>query len=63
MGKLADDAPRKFWVPVHKLFDGPECLDGLDLVLDPTARFFNIKLFKARKYLTPKAAVPESIPM
>ena len=35
MGKLDDDQPRKFWVPVHKLFDGPECLAGMDLSLNP----------------------------
>jgi hypothetical protein len=28
---LADDRERQFWVPVHKLFDGRECIAGLDL--------------------------------
>ncbi|BCX68039.1 hypothetical protein [Pseudomonas izuensis] len=27
-----DDA-RQFWVPLHKLFDGPDCIAGLDLKL------------------------------
>jgi hypothetical protein len=62
MGKLADDKARKFWIPVHKLFDGPECLSGLDLSLDATAKFFNLKLLKVREFLTPNAAVPQKYP-
>ncbi|MHC8320119.1 hypothetical protein ACYZT4_05385 [Pseudomonas sp. GB2N2] len=34
-----DDA-RKFWVPLHKLFDGPECIAGVDLKLK--LEFFQI---------------------
>ena len=28
---LASDADRQFWVPLHKLFGGPECIAGLNL--------------------------------
>ena len=28
------DNTRKFWVPVHKLFDGDECLEGVDIQID-----------------------------
>src|SRR5215216_5360511 len=28
-----DDRSRLFWVPLHKLFSGPECLQGLDLTV------------------------------
>jgi hypothetical protein len=28
-----DDQSRLFWVPLHKLFSGPECLQGLDLTV------------------------------
>lgn len=30
---LPEDAQRRFWVPLHKLFSGTECLKGLDLDL------------------------------
>ena len=39
-----DDNGRNFWVPVHKLFDGPECIRGLDLSLRWSAKFVNMKL-------------------
>src|SRR5262249_21089919 len=28
---VANDADREFWVPLHKLFSGRECIAGLDL--------------------------------
>lgn len=31
--QLPDDADLDFWVPLHKLFDGKECLQGLDLTV------------------------------
>src|SRR5205823_1009625 len=49
----SDEMSGRFWVPVHKLFDGPECLAGLDLSLAATARFFNMKLYKVHKFLAP----------
>jgi hypothetical protein len=48
-----DDKEKTFWVPVHKLFDGPECLDGLNLTLECSARFFNMKLQRVMKSLKP----------
>lgn len=38
------DAQRDFWVPVHKLFDGKECLKGLNLQMTFRARLFNDKI-------------------
>lgn len=38
------DAGQLFWVPVHKLFSGGECLRGLNLGVDLDARHFNEKL-------------------
>jgi hypothetical protein len=29
--RLPDDGQRRFWVPLHKLFSGKECIRGLDL--------------------------------
>ncbi|MEY4579808.1 MAG: hypothetical protein RL701_4511 [Pseudomonadota bacterium] len=40
----ADDAERSFWVPLHKLFSGPECLRGLQLTVSFQAAHRNEKL-------------------
>ena len=55
---------------MHKLFDGKECIDGLDLSLEASARFFNLKLARVFKSLqqksgkrkTPKRKSPEGYP-
>lgn len=49
MGKLDGDGPRRFWVPVHKLFSGPDCLDGLNLAVDFSSQHINEKIFRAQK--------------
>lgn len=38
------DGGRQFWVPVHKLFNGPECLEGFDLALTFESFHLNEKL-------------------
>ncbi len=38
------DSTLDFWVPIHKLFNGPECLRGLDLQVNLTANHVNEKL-------------------
>ncbi len=38
------DEARRFWVPVHKLFTGPECLVGFDLSLELEANHLTEKL-------------------
>jgi hypothetical protein len=45
--------PRPYWIPVHKLFDGPECLHGLDIALRFDARFFNLKLQRVMQSIDP----------
>jgi len=45
------DAERSFWVPLHKLFSGPECLAGLDLSLTLEARHVNEKLRRVHRQL------------
>jgi hypothetical protein len=54
-----DDAQRTFWVPVHKLFAGDECLRSggrpRPLTVRLTARHLNVKLAKLFAYL--KAAI------
>lgn len=41
-----NDSSRKFWLPIHKLFPGPECLKGLsqDLQVKFVAHHFNEKI-------------------
>jgi len=41
---LPDDESRLFWVPLHKLFSGPECLQGLDLSVSLATSHINEKL-------------------
>jgi hypothetical protein len=38
------DADRNFWVPLHKLFDGPDCIDGFDLKVTFSAHHVNEKI-------------------
>src|SRR5262249_23531494 len=55
---LPGDEERNFWVPLHKLFSGPECLRGLDLRVSLRATHVNEKLKRvhlalgAQGYLT-----------
>jgi hypothetical protein len=51
MGTVRGDATRKFWVPVHKLFPGSECLDHLDLTVSLQASHVNEKIFRAQELL------------
>ena len=47
----AGDENRSFWVPVHKLFDGDECLRGLSLSVSLEARHVNEKLRRVHREL------------
>lgn len=42
------DDGRSFWIPVHKLFAGKECLKGLDLKVDMRMCHYNEKLKRLR---------------
>jgi len=50
-GPAGPDANRNFWIPVHKLFSGTECLTGLTLNLSFTAKLFNLKIQRIHKFL------------
>lgn len=45
------DTERLFWVPVHKLFSGPECIRGLSLNVSLTAHHLNEKLRRVHRVL------------
>jgi hypothetical protein len=47
----ASDETRNFWVPVHKLFSGPECLRRLDLTVELAAHHVNEKLRRVHREL------------
>jgi hypothetical protein len=48
----AGDESRTFWVPIHKLFSGDECLRGLDLDVTLETRHVNEKLRRVHRELT-----------
>jgi hypothetical protein len=50
-GIASAEANRDFWVPVHKLFTGTECLTGLTLRLSFTSKLFNLKIQRVHKFL------------
>jgi hypothetical protein len=57
-----NDADRQFWVPVHKLFDGPECIQGLTLSVALTAHHVNEKLRRIHLELNRRRQPPEYQP-
>jgi hypothetical protein len=48
---LPDDAKRRFWVPLHKLFDGRECIAGLDLRVRLERGLRNVELAEFHRFL------------
>jgi len=38
------DSQRDFWIPLHKLFSGPDCIDGCDLRVELAAHHVNDKI-------------------
>ena len=47
----SDDRTLDFWVPLHKLFSGPECIRGLDLSVTLEAHHVNEKIRRIHKEL------------
>lgn len=48
---LDGDEKLQFWVPLHKLFDGRECIDGLNLRLNLSCQLFNLKLKRFHQFM------------
>ena len=46
------DADRRFWLPLHKLFDGPECLRDHDLEVRLAAQHVNEKIRRAHLFFS-----------
>jgi hypothetical protein len=60
MDRQDGDSQRTFWVPLHKLFSGDECLADVALRLTFTAQHFNEKIYRIHKALkqSPKTTPP-----
>jgi hypothetical protein len=52
--QMDSDKDRKFWVPIHKLFSGQECIKGLDLKVELKANHVNEKIKRVHLYLEEK---------
>ena len=50
------DAGRQFWVPLHKLFAGTECIRGLDLTVTLSTTHVNEKIRRIHLALGPDAS-------
>jgi len=50
-GQAGDEAGREFLVPVHKLFPGKDCIEGLNLEPDLAVHLFNVKIQRIHKAL------------
>jgi hypothetical protein len=57
-----DDSRREFWIPVHKVFSGDECLTDLKLEVTFSSFHHNEKIFRVHKSLgeNPPAEAPYS---
>ena len=49
--QAGEDRLRRFWVPVHRLFSGTECLRGLNLTVALEARHLNEKIRRVHRQL------------
>jgi hypothetical protein len=48
---LSDDWERDFWVPIHKLFNGPDCLRGMSIALEMRCGLQNDALATFHRFL------------
>ncbi|MDF0674568.1 MAG: hypothetical protein P0120_09590 [Nitrospira sp.] len=56
------DNTRDFWVPIHKLFNGTECIAGLDLQVELSAFHYNDKIRRTRTVTLRMTRVPTTAP-
>ena len=50
-GQASGEPNRDFWIPVHKIFPGPECLKNQDLSLTLASKLFNLKIQRVHQFL------------
>ena len=56
------DSTRDFWVPIHKLFNGTECIAGVNLQVDYSAFHYNDKIRRTRAVTLRMTRVPTTAP-
>jgi len=62
MRARSGDTTRDFWAPIHKLFNGTECLAGLDLKVELSAFHYNDKIRRTRAVTLRMTRVPTTAP-
>ncbi len=62
MRPRSGDNTRDFWVPIHKLFNGTECISGLDLQVELSAFHYNDKIRRTRAITLRLTRVPTTAP-
>jgi len=60
-GRPSDNA-LDFWIPIHKLFNGTECITDLDLKIEYSAFHYNDKIRRTRAITLGLPAVPTTAP-
>jgi hypothetical protein len=59
--EIGDDG-REFWVPIHKLFSGIECIARQKLRVEFKSRHFNEKIYRIHKFVLKKRNPPRTFP-
>jgi hypothetical protein len=62
MRARSDDNTHNFWVPIHKLFNGTECIAGLNVQVELAAFHYNDKIRRTRAVTLRMARVPATAP-
>ncbi|MCE6977264.1 hypothetical protein EI534_07585 [Pseudomonas frederiksbergensis] len=62
MRPQTDDDRLDFWIPIHKLFNGKECLSGFDLQVTFTSFHYNDKIRRTRVHTLDMSNVPATPP-
>ncbi|QZN77667.1 hypothetical protein [Paenibacillus sp. DR312] len=62
IGERGDDRKLRFWVPLHKLFNGAECIHNMDINVKFSSRHVNEKLMRIHTELGKKSDTGWTIP-
>src|SRR5262245_25426523 len=62
MRRQSTDNTLDFWIPVHKLFDGAECIAGLTLHVEYSCFYYNDKIRRTRTVTLRLNGVPSTAP-
>lgn len=62
MRSQLNDAQLDFWIPIQKLYNGTECISGLDLEIDYSSFHYNDKIRRTRAITLGLSGVPADAP-